>query len=55
MAITCDLDCDKEINVIFKGTTPIFNFNVCLDTSLVDVENTHIMFTSGRTIVDKKR
>ena len=46
MATTCNLDCDKELNVIFKGTTPIFNFNVCLDTSLVDVENTHNPVTS---------
>ena len=53
MAITCDLDCNKELDVIFKGTTPTFNFNVCLDTSLVDIENTHIVFTSGRAVVDK--
>ena len=53
MATTCNLEYDKELNVIFKGTTPIFNFNVCLDTSLVDVENTHVIFTSGRAIVDK--
>ena len=53
MAIACDLNCNKELNVIFKGTTPTFNFNVCLDTSLVDIENTHIIFTSGRAIVDK--
>ena len=53
MAVTCDLDCNKELNVIFKGTTPMFNFSVCLYTSLVDIENTHVIFTSGRTIVDK--
>ena len=53
MAIACDLNCNKELNIIFKGTTPTFNFNVCLDTSLVDIENTHIVFTSGRAIVDK--
>ena len=53
MAIACDLNCNKELDVIFKGTTPTFNFNVCLDTSLVDIENTHIIFTSGRAIVDK--
>ena len=53
MAITCDLNYNKELDVIFKGTTPTFNFNVCLDTSLVDIENTHIIFTSGRAIVDK--
>ena len=53
MAIACDLDCNTELNVIFKGTTPTFNFNVCLDTSLVDIENTHVIFTSGRVIVDK--
>ena len=46
MAIACDLNCNKELNVIFKGTTHTFNFNVCLDTSLVDIENTHIIFTS---------
>lgn len=53
MAIACDLNYNKELDVIFKGTTPTFNFNVCLDTSLVDIENTHIIFTSGRAIVDK--
>ena len=53
MAIACDLNCNKELDVIFKGTTPTFNFSVCLDTSLVDIENTHVIFTSGRTIVDK--
>ena len=53
MAIACDLNCNKELDVIFKGTTPTYNFNVCLDTSLVDIENTHIIFTSGRAIVDK--
>ena len=54
MAIACDLNCNKELDVIFKGTTPTFNFSVCLDTSLVDIENTHIVFTSGRAIVDKR-
>ena len=54
MAIACDLNCNKELDVIFKGTTPTFNFNVCLDTSLVDIENTHIVFTSGHAIVDKR-
>ena len=53
MAIACDLNCNKELNVIFKGTTPTFNFSVCLATSLVDIENTHVIFTSGRAIVDK--
>lgn len=53
MAIACDLNCNKELNIIFKGTTPTFNFSVCLDTSLVDIENTHIVFTSGCAIVDK--
>ena len=53
MAIVNDLNCNKELNIIFKGTTPTFNFDVCLDTSLIDKENTHIVFTSGRGMVDK--
>lgn len=48
------MDCNcEELNLIYKGTTPTFNFNVCLDTSLVDLDKTHIVFTSGPTIVDK--
>ena len=54
MAITCDLDYGEELDVIYKGTTPSFSFNVTLDTSIIDKENTHIVFTSGSAIVDKK-
>lgn len=53
MAFTCGLDCDQELDIVFRGTTPTFNFSVCLDTTLVDLQNTHIVFTSGPTIVDK--
>lgn len=53
MPLTCNMDCDKELDLIYKGTTPTFNFNVCLDTSLVDKENTHVIFTSGSAVVDK--
>lgn len=53
MPITCNMSCDDELDIIYKGTTPTFNFNVCLDTSLVDLENTHIIFTSGSTVIDK--
>ena len=53
MPLTCNMECDKDLELIYKGTTPTFNFNVCLDTTLIDLENTHIVFTSGPTIVDK--
>lgn len=55
MAISCRLtnDCNEELNLIYKGTTPTFNFSVCLDTALLDLANTHIVFTSGSAIVDK--
>ena len=53
MAFACGLNCDKELDMVFRGTTPTFNFSVCLDTSLVDLENTHIVFTSGPGLVDK--
>ncbi len=53
MALTCNMNCDKDLDLIYKGTTPTFNFNVCLDTSLVDKTNTHIVFTSGSSVVDK--
>lgn len=45
--------CDKQQNIIFQGTTPTFNFNVDIDTSNLDLANTHIMFTSGAGEVDK--
>lgn len=53
MPITCNMSCDDELNIIYKGTTPTFNFNVCLDTALVDLANTHVVFTSGSTVIDK--
>lgn len=53
MPLTCNMNCDKDLDVIYKGTTPTFNFNVCLDMSLVDKANTHIIFTSGPAVVDK--
>lgn len=45
--------CDKQQDIIFQGTTPTFNFNVDIDTSNLDLSNTHIMFTSGAGQVDK--
>lgn len=51
--ITCELDCNKQLDVIYRGSTPVFNFNVCLDTNLVDLANTHIMFVSGTGKIDK--
>ena len=53
MEVSCKLDCNEQLNIIYRGSTPSFNFNVCLDTDLVDLENTHIMFTSGEGKVDK--
>lgn len=53
MAVTCDLDCSKDLDIVFRGTTPKFNFNVCLDTDIIDLDNSHIMFTSGSGKVDK--
>lgn len=53
METICNLDCNQELNLIFKGSTPIFNFNVCLETDDIDLENTHIVFTSGPTVIDK--
>lgn len=47
------LNCEQQSNVLYRGTTPIFNFNVCVDTTLIDLENTHIIFASGEGIVDK--
>lgn len=53
MAIACSLECSNQLDIIYRGSTPIFNFNVCLDTGLVDLANTHIVFTSGEGLVDK--
>lgn len=53
MPITCNMSRDDELNIIYKGTTPTFNFNVCLDTALVDLANTHVVFTSGPIVIDK--
>lgn len=49
----CNLDCNQEIQLVYKGSTPIFNFNVCLAMEEVDIANTHIIFTSGPTTIDK--
>lgn len=40
METTCNLDCNQELNLIYKGSTPIFNFNVCLETDDVELEET---------------
>lgn len=51
--ITCELNCNQQLDIIYRGTTPTFNFRVCLDTALIDQQNTHIVFTSGEGKVDK--
>lgn len=51
--MNCSLNCNEELNIIYKGTTPTFNFSVCLDTTLIDLDNTHIVFTSGSGKADK--
>lgn len=45
--------CDKQINLIFQGSTPTFVFDTCIDTNTLDLSNTHIRFSSGSTMVDK--
>lgn len=47
------LNCNIEQDILYKGTTPTFNFSVCLDTSLLNLTETHIVFTSGSGLVDK--
>ena len=54
METVCDFNCNEELNLIFKGSTPTFNFNVCLETENIDIEHTHIVFASGPTVIDKK-
>lgn len=53
MAVTCNLDCSKDLDIVFRGATPKFSFNVCLNTDIIDLDNSHIMFTSGAGKVDK--
>lgn len=53
MVDTCKPNCDKELNIVFRATTPVFTFNVCLDTTILDLQNTHIVFASGSSTVDK--
>lgn len=53
MGNTLSLNCNVQQEILYKGTTPIFNFSVCLDTSLLNLEETHIVFTSGSGVVDK--
>ena len=53
LAVTCNLDCSKDLDIVFRGATPKFSFNVCLDTDIIDLDNSHIMFTSGAGKVDK--
>ena len=53
MSTTLSLTCETQQNILYKGTTPIFNFTVELDTSLLNLEETHIVFTSGSGVVDK--
>lgn len=55
MAMICRMDCDcnDSVDIIYKGTTPTFTFKLCFDTKLLDIANTHIVFTSGSAKVDK--
>lgn len=55
MAMICSIDCkcNDSVDIIYKGTTPIFTFKLCFDTELLDIENTHIVFVSGSAKVDK--
>lgn len=53
MADSLTLQCNMQQEILYKGTTPTFNFSVCLDTSLLNLEETHIVFTSGSGVVDK--
>lgn len=53
MAGSLTLQCNMQQEILYKGTTPTFNFSVCLDTSLLNLEETHIVFTSGSGVIDK--
>lgn len=53
MADSLTLNCNIQQEALYRGTTPSFNFSVCLDTSLLNLAETHIVFTSGSGIVDK--
>lgn len=53
MSLCKSVQCSEELDLIYRGSTPEFSFDVCLDTSLVDKDNTHIVFTSGSGVVDK--
>lgn len=53
MADSLNLQCNTQQEILYKGTTPTFNFSVCLDTSLLNLEETHIVFTSGTGVIDK--
>lgn len=51
--LSLNCNCSMQQTILYKGTTPIFNFTVELDTSLLNLEETHIVFTSGNGVVDK--
>ena len=51
--LSLNCNCDMQQNILYRGTTPIFNFAVDLDTSLLNLEQTHIVFTSGSGVADK--
>ena len=53
MADSLNMQCNTQQEILYKGTTPNYNFSVCLDTSLLNLEEPHIVFTSGSGIVDK--
>lgn len=52
-SLTCG---DKAISMapcILPGTTPTLAFTIDFDTSLIDLDNTHIIFSCGETRMDK--
>lgn len=54
MGNSCNLHCTHNMDLIWRGSTPTFFFNICLDTEIIDYEHTHIVFVSGPTLVDKQ-
>lgn len=55
MAMICEMDCGchDSVDIVYKGTTPTFTFKLSFDTSVLDIANTHIVFSSGSAKVDK--
>lgn len=46
--------CYSPYDIIYKGTTPTFNFNMkCVDVGTINLAETHIIFVSGTGMIDK--